>query len=215
MQPKLSLLTKWLVFLQNASGNPRSLSLFWKVRGQCYRSPASQLTAVSGTCPDVCVQQSHVAKRQYCNLKWTLEDLLPCYCYTLKTNSKTIRSQIWQPAPALPDENFGKPNSAKKRPVKSQIIWLKTRKTSKLICDIALHWSQKNIWITRNNKHFFSKLRLSLFWHCNEAHYWCFSDFSWFVTVRLHTFGTMVLQFAYWSIGTFLHLCESHLHPCT
>jgi len=57
------------------------------------------------TCPDVCVQQSHAAKRQYCNVKWTFEDLLPCYCYTIKTNSKTTRSQAWQPAPGLTDEN--------------------------------------------------------------------------------------------------------------
>jgi len=33
-------------------------------------------------------------------LKWTFEDLLPCYYYTEKTNNKTIRSQVWQPAPA-------------------------------------------------------------------------------------------------------------------
>jgi len=135
----LSLLTKWPVFVQNASGNPSSLSPFWKVRGQCHRSPASLLTAISshclaalpGTCPDVCVQQSHAAKRQYCNLQWTLEDLLPGYCYTLKTNSKTIHLQVLQPAPGLSDENFNKANSAKKRPAKSQTNWLKARKTAK------------------------------------------------------------------------------------
>jgi len=27
----------------------------------------------------------------YRNLKWTFEDLLPCYCYTIKTKSTTIR----------------------------------------------------------------------------------------------------------------------------
>jgi len=62
------------------------------------------------------------------------------------------------------------------------------------------------------NKKHFSKLRLRLFWHCAEAHYWCFSDFSWFVTVRLHTLRTMVPQFACWSIGIFQHQCGSHLH---
>jgi len=39
----------------------------------------------------------------------------------LKTNSKTICSQVWQPGAGLPDENFNKkPNSVKKRPGKSQ-----------------------------------------------------------------------------------------------
>ena len=47
------------------------------------------------TCQDVCVQQLHAQ-----NLMWTLEYLLPCYCYTIKTNSRTIRSQVGQPASA-------------------------------------------------------------------------------------------------------------------
>ena len=117
---------------------------------------------------------------------------------------------------------------------------------------------------------FFSKLRLSLICRCAEAHYWCFSDFSWFATEIAHfgykvqarnqlgtpglaksfprgaqIFQTMsnsfqlcltdfsrggakrfcrwaspplwlrvcrVPQFAYLSIGIFLHPCESHLH---
>ena len=137
---------------------------FGRSGGQCHPSPASLLTAISshrlaalpGTCPDVCVQQSHAAKRQYCNLKWTLEDLLPCYCYTLKTKSKAVRSQVWQPASGLPDENYNeKPNSAKKRPEKSQTNWLKARKKPNFICGVALPLSQRNIWITRNNKKLF------------------------------------------------------------
>jgi len=53
------------------------------------------------TCQDVCVQQSNAQKLiSYRNLKWTLEDLLPCYCYTIKINSRTIRLQVWQPASA-------------------------------------------------------------------------------------------------------------------
>jgi len=52
------------------------------------------------TCQDVCVQESHATKRLYRNLKWTFENLLPCYYYTIKTSSKTIRSQVWQLAPA-------------------------------------------------------------------------------------------------------------------
>ena len=30
----------------------------------------------------------------YRNTKWTFEDLLPCYCNVIKTNSRTIRSQL-------------------------------------------------------------------------------------------------------------------------
>jgi len=48
-------------------------------------------------------------------------------------------------------------------------------------------------------------------WICpwTRAHYWYFTDFSWFV--RLHTLDTIVRQLAYWSIGSFLHPYESHL----
>jgi len=53
-------------------------------------------------CQDVCVQTAHHMRQNayYRNLKWSLEDLLPCYCYTIKTNSRTIRSQVSQPASA-------------------------------------------------------------------------------------------------------------------
>jgi len=44
------------------------------------------------------MQQNAQRLLLYCNLKWTFEDLMPCYCYGLKTNSRTIRSQVWQPA---------------------------------------------------------------------------------------------------------------------
>jgi len=36
----------------------------------------------------------------YRNLKWTFEDLLPCYCYAIKTRSATIRQQVSQPVSA-------------------------------------------------------------------------------------------------------------------
>ena len=36
----------------------------------------------------------------YSNIKWTFTDLLPCYCYTIKTNSRTIRSRLSQPTSA-------------------------------------------------------------------------------------------------------------------
>jgi len=54
---------------------------------------------------------------------------------------------------------------------------------------------------------FSSKSRLSLAWPHTEPYYWCFSDFSWFV--KLHTLSAMAPQFAHWSIGSFLHPCES------
>jgi len=31
------------------------------------------------------------------NIKWTFADLLPCYCYAIKTNSRIIRSRLSQP----------------------------------------------------------------------------------------------------------------------
>jgi len=75
------------------------LSLVWKVRDSLsllsdvhacrYQQPLSRYI----TCQDVCVQESH-------KLKYTFEYLLPCYYYTRKTNSETIRSQVWQLAPA-------------------------------------------------------------------------------------------------------------------
>jgi len=36
----------------------------------------------------------------YRNKKWTLAGLLPRYCYAIKTNSRTIRSRLSQPASA-------------------------------------------------------------------------------------------------------------------
>jgi len=34
----------------------------------------------------------------YRDLKCIFEDLLPCYCYATKANSRTIRSRVSQPA---------------------------------------------------------------------------------------------------------------------
>jgi len=53
------------------------------------------LAALSAT--DVCAQQSHAAKRLCRNLS---EPLLPCYCYKIKANFKTILPQVSQPASA-------------------------------------------------------------------------------------------------------------------
>jgi len=60
-----------------------------------------------------------------------------------------------------------------------------------------------------NSLEIFFEIWIKSCWPCIGAHYWCFSDFSWFV--RLHTLGTMVPQFAYWSTDSILHPYESHL----
>ena len=52
------------------------------------------------TCHDVCVQQSHATKRLLPYHEVNFENLLPCYCYAMKTTSKTIRAQLSQPASA-------------------------------------------------------------------------------------------------------------------
>jgi len=60
-------------------------------------SPVSP-TKLRPCCQDFCVKQTHAAKCFCRNLKWTFEDLLPCYCYATKANSRTIRSQVSQSA---------------------------------------------------------------------------------------------------------------------
>jgi len=40
------------------------------------------------------------------NLKYIFEYLLPCYCYATKANSRTIRSQVSQPAAAGREANL-------------------------------------------------------------------------------------------------------------
>jgi len=73
---------------------------------KCHRSPTPLLAAISShslaTLPaKMSAFKSHMPQNvEYRNLKWTFEDLLPCYYYTTKTNSKTIRSQVWQHDPA-------------------------------------------------------------------------------------------------------------------
>ena len=58
------------------------------------------LTAISSHClaalpsKNVCVQQTHAAKRLLCNLKSILEDLLSCYFSAIKTNKRTIRPKF-------------------------------------------------------------------------------------------------------------------------
>jgi len=52
------------------------------------------------TCQDVCVPQLLKQNACYHNIKWTFAGLLPCYCYAIKTNSRTIRSRLSQPVSA-------------------------------------------------------------------------------------------------------------------
>ena len=98
----------------------------------------------------------------------------------MKTNSKTIRSQVWQLAPRLPDKNFNKkPNSAKKRPEKGQIklfrptnlkqsniseIWPKKGQSGN--CDLLL---QAKEWTRVNCK-------LTIAWYQNFSEQW-----TWFL----------------------------------
>ena len=48
-------------------------------------------------CTFNCLMQQNACYR---NVTWTFEDLLPCYCYAIKTNSRKIRSWLSQPASA-------------------------------------------------------------------------------------------------------------------
>ena len=79
----------------------------WKARGVMPIScvPAcghQQSLSRCITCQDVCFQTAHHMRQNayFRNLKWTLEDLLPCYCYKIKTNSRTICLHVLQPASA-------------------------------------------------------------------------------------------------------------------
>jgi len=112
--------------------------------------------------------------------------------------------------PGFPDENFSKKsNSAKKRSEKGQTDCLKARKEPNFVCGVTIPLSQKTSELQEYHSNFSSKIILTFAWHCTGAHYWCFSDFSWFV--RLHTMVTMRPHFAYWSINIFPHPYESHL----
>ena len=61
---------------------------FWKARGA-----TSLLTAISTHC-----LAALPAKMTVFNSHKRTLDLLPCYCYTIKTNRRTIRSQVFLPA---------------------------------------------------------------------------------------------------------------------
>jgi len=67
--------------------------------------PLSAVTVSQRFLPKMFAFYSHMRQNTYdCNLKWTSADLLPCYCYAIKTNDRTIRSQALQHASASAGE---------------------------------------------------------------------------------------------------------------
>jgi len=90
---------KWQKFgIKNIAKN--SFQSFWKtiIFGnicQIWHHLATLLTAISSHCHAtlpamMSAFNSHVQQNAcYRNMKWTFEDLLPCYCYAIKTNSRT------------------------------------------------------------------------------------------------------------------------------
>jgi len=72
----------------------------------------------------------------------------------------------------LSDENFNKkPNSAKKSSEKGPKRLIKTRKKPNFIYGIVIPCHRETYELQEYQKKFVSKFRLSLFWHCTEAHY--------------------------------------------
>ena len=54
------------------------------------------------------LMQQNVCHR---NTKWTFADLLPCYCYAIKTNSRKIRSRLSQPTSAGKGGDMSEPQA--------------------------------------------------------------------------------------------------------
>jgi len=80
---------------KNRASLPKQCFLFIHASFHTAQYKTTKLTTISSHClavfsaKDVCVQQSHAAKRR---------SFLPYYCYAIKTNDQTIRSQALQPA---------------------------------------------------------------------------------------------------------------------
>ena len=69
------------------------------LRSHCLAALPSKISAFN----------SHMQQNAYCrNLKRILEDLLPCYCYSVKINSRTIITQVTQPSSAGKGANMTK-----------------------------------------------------------------------------------------------------------
>jgi len=82
----------WLQKMRFA-GNNVSFHIVWK--NVAY---TISLSLAAYTCQDICVQQTHAAKRYCRDLKWTFENLLQCCYYATEANSRTMRSQLSQSA---------------------------------------------------------------------------------------------------------------------
>jgi len=76
----------------------------------------------------------------YRYLKWIFVDLLPCYCYAIKTNSRTIRSQVSQPSSA------GKSGFSKCKLVIAWCVRYVPDQRTWLLCSVSLSvipvWSE-------------------------------------------------------------------------
>ena len=70
------------------------------------QNKSTWLSAISSHCPaalsaKMSAFSNHMQQNAYFrNNKWNFEDLLPYYCYAIKTKSRTIRSQVSQPVSA-------------------------------------------------------------------------------------------------------------------
>jgi len=68
--------------------------------------PLLAVTVLQHFLPKMSAFNSHMRQNAYDH--WTFEDLLPCYCYAIKSNDRTIRSQALQPASAGEVANMSK-----------------------------------------------------------------------------------------------------------
>ena len=98
-----AIMVRWYCAVAHLTGNTGCKNaLCWqqcffshsiKARGLCYQQPLAAYTS-----QDACVQQSHATKPYCRNLEVNFEDLLPCYCYATRANSRTKCTQVSQSA---------------------------------------------------------------------------------------------------------------------
>jgi len=117
---------------------------------------------------------------------------------------KTKTTQLFLSVCLEKNVDFFKRNNAKNRPEKGQTNCWKAWKKPNLVAALPFLCHKKHK--LQEIKKMYSILKLNLAWHCTGAV--IFPDISWFV--KLQTLGKMVPQFAYWSIGNFLHENLSH-----
>jgi len=88
--------------------NSFSFMLLFTLHSTKLRSlPLLAVTVSQHSLPEMSAFNSHMQQNAY-DRNWTFEDLLPCYCYAIKSNDRTIRSQALQPASAGEVANMGK-----------------------------------------------------------------------------------------------------------